>query len=413
MRLSAFLFSKAMPKSWIITCLINFLIASLLGLILRYAFVGEIDFNFRFLTHAHSHIAMLGWLYLMLYSFIVYRFLSNIRKIYHYLFFITQFAVIGMLFSFPFQGYAAFSIVFSSLHIFTTYFFVKLILKDLKPFNSIDKQFIRAALWFMVISTIGIWCLPISIVLFGKNSDAYNIAIQTFLHFQFNGWFVFGVIGLFIKFLTKYPIEKNQHLKKALGWLILSVVFTLALPISWFIKLPTLNIINSLGVIFQLIGFYHLIVALKKPLSTFLSSATLYIKSLIFFILISIIIKVLFQSFSVFPDVNEASIQIRNLVIGFIHLLMLGVISGALLLFLSLEGVFNQNKWIARIGLGLFILGFVLSEFYLFLQGGMYYLNLGELPLYHKSLLLFSAFIGGGVFLFLLSVLFMQKKQSQ
>lgn len=384
-----------------------------MGLILRYAFVGEIDFNFRFLTHAHSHIAMLGWLYLMLYSFIVYRFLSNIRKIYHYLFFITQFAVIGMLFSFPFQGYAAFSIVFSSLHIFTTYFFVKLILKDLKPFNSIDKQFIRAALWFMVISTIGIWCLPISIVLFGKNSDAYNIAIQTFLHFQFNGWFVFGVIGLFIKFLTKYPIEKNQHLKKALGWLILSVVFTLALPISWFIKLPTLNIINSLGVIFQLIGFYHLIVALKKPLSTFLSSATLYIKSLIFFILISIIIKVLFQSFSVFPDVNEASIQIRNLVIGFIHLLMLGVISGALLLFLSLEGVFNQNKWIARIGLGLFILGFVLSEFYLFLQGGMYYLNLGELPLYHKSLLLFSAFIGGGVFLFLLSVLFMQKKQSQ
>lgn len=400
-----------MPKSWIITCLINFLIASLLGLVLRYAFIGEIDFNFRFLTHAHSHVAMLGWLYLMLYSFIVYRFLPNIRKIYHYLFFITQFAVIGMLFSFPFQGYAAFSIVFSSLHIFATYFFVKLILKDLKPFNSIDKQFIRAALWFMVISTIGIWCLPVSIVVFGKNSDAYNIAIQTFLHFQFNGWFVFGVIGLFINYLTNHPTEKNQQLKKALGWLILSVVFTLALPVSWFIKLPVLNIINSLGVIFQLIGFYHLIIALKRPLNTFLSSATFYIKTLVYFILISMIIKVLFQSFSVVPEVNEASVQIRNLVIGFIHLLMLGVISGALLLFLSLEGVFNRNKLFARIGLGLFILGFVLSEFYLFLQGGMYYLNLGELSFYHKSLLVFSAFIGGGVFLFLLSVLLGGKKQ--
>lgn len=401
-----------MPKSWVITCLINFLIASILGLVLRYAFIGEIDFNFRFLTHAHSHIAMLGWLYLMLYSFIVYRYLPKIKKIYHYIFFVTQFAVIGMLFSFPFQGYAAFSIAFSSLHIFASYFFVKLILKDLKPFNTIDKKFIRAALWFMVISTIGIWCLPISIVLFGKNSDAYNIAIQTFLHFQFNGWFVFGIIGLFIKFLTNHPIEKNQHLKKALGWLILSVVFTLALPISWFIKLPTLNIINSLGVVFQLIGFYHLIVALKKPLSTFLSSATLYIKSMVFFILISMVIKVLFQSLSVFPDVNEASIQIRNLVIGFIHLLMLGVISGALLLFLSLEGVFNQNKWIARVGLGLFILGFVLSEVYLFLQGAMYYFNLGEISFYHNSLFVFSAFIGGGVFLFLLGALFMKKKQN-
>jgi len=91
---------------------------------------------------------------------------------------------------------------------------------------------------------------------------------------------------------------------------------------------------------------------------------------------------------------------------------MLGVISGALLLFLSLEGIFNHNKLFARIGLGLFILGFVLSEIYLFLQGGMYYLNLGELPLYHKSLLVFSSFIGGGVFLFLLSVLLMNKNQN-
>lgn len=399
-----------MPKTWITTGLINFLIAALLGLVLRYAFIGEIDFNFRFLTHAHSHVAMLGWLYLMLYSFIVYRYIPHIRKIYHYLFLVTQIAVIGMLFSFPFQGYAAFSIVFSSLHIFASYFFVKLILKDLKPFKTIDKKFIRTALRFMVISTIGIWCLPISIVIFGKNSDAYNIAIQTFLHFQFNGWFIFGVIGLFIKYLTNHPTEKNQQLKKALGWLILSVVFTLALPISWFIKLPVLNIINSLGVIFQLVGFYHLIIALKKPLNTFLSSTTFYIKTLVYFILISMVIKVLFQSFSVVPEVNEASIQIRNLVIGFIHLLMLGVISGALLFFLSLEGVFKQRKIVTQIGLSLFMLGFVLSEIYLFLQGAMYYFNLGEISAYHQSLFVWSAFIVLGIMLVLINVIATNKK---
>ncbi len=399
-----------MPKAWVTTGLINFLIAALLGLVLRYAFIGEIDFNFRFLTHAHSHVAMLGWLYLMLYSFIVYRYIPHIRKIYHYLFLVTQIAVIGMLFSFPFQGYAAFSIVFSSLHIFASYFFVILILKDLKPFDSIDKQFIRAALWLMVVSTLGIWCLPVSIVVFGKNSEAYNIAIQTFLHFQFNGWFMFSVIGLFVKVLTKYSIKKNSSLNKALGWLILSVVFTLALPISWFIKLPVLNIINSLGVIFQLIGFYHLIIALKKPLNTLLSSATFYIKTLVYFILISMVIKVLFQSFSVVPEVNEASIQIRNLVIGFIHLLMLGVISGALLFFLSLEGVFKQRKIVAQIGLGLFMLGFVLSEAYLFLQGVMYYFNLGEISAYHQSLFVWSAFIVLGIMLVLINVIATNKK---
>jgi hypothetical protein len=262
----------------------------------------------------------------------------------------------------------------------------------------------------MVVSTLGIWCLPVSIVVFGKNSEAYNIAIQTFLHFQFNGWFIFGVIGLFIKYLTNHPTEKNQQLKKALGWLILSVVFTLALPISWFIKLPVLNIINSLGVIFQLVGFYHLIIALKKPLNTFLSSATFYIKTLVYFILISMVIKVLFQSFSVVPEVNEASIQIRNLVIGFIHLLMLGVISGALLFFLSLEGVFKQRKIVAQIGLGLFMLGFVLSEAYLFLQGVMYYFNLGEISAYHQSLFVWSAFIVLGIMLVLINVIATNKK---
>ncbi|HLU85006.1 MAG TPA: hypothetical protein VKZ45_06005, partial [Vicingaceae bacterium] len=229
-------------------------------------------------------------------------------------------------------------------------------------------------------------------------------------HFQFNGWFIFGVIGLFIKYLTNHPTEKNQQLKKALGWLILSVVFTLALPISWFIKLPALNILNSLGVIFQLIGFYHLIIALKKPLNTFLSSATFYIKTLVYFILISMVIKVLFQSFSVVPEVNEASIQIRNLVIGFIHLLMLGVISGALLFFLSLEGVFKQRKIVAQIGLGLFMLGFVLSEAYLFLQGVMYYFNLGEISAYHQSLFVWSAFIVLGIMLVLINVIATNKK---
>lgn len=401
-----------MPKSWVISCLINFLIATILGLVLRYAFIGNIDFNFRYLTHAHSHVAMLGWLYLMLYSFIIYRYLPNIRKIYHSLFFITQLAVFGMLFSFPYQGYAVFSIIFSSLHFFASYFFVKLILKDLKPFKTIDKKFIRAALWFMIISTIGIWCLPVSIVLFGKDTAAYNIAIQTFLHFQFNGWFIFGVIGLFINYLTIQQPEKYSSLKKSLGWLILSVIVTLALPISWFIKLPALNFINSLGVIFQLIGFYYLAIALKKPISSFLSSASRYIKVLFYFIFLSLFIKVLFQTFSIVPEINEASIKLRSLIIGFIHLLMLGVISGALLLFLSLEGVFNRKKLVARIGLALFVLGFVLSELYLFLQGGMYYLNLGEIISYHKSLFVFSTLIGTGVLLFLLSALLGRKRNS-
>ncbi len=66
-----------MQKKLVLVCLINFLIAALMGLALRYSFINPIGVNYRFLTHAHSHVAMLGWVYLMLYVFIVHYFFTH------------------------------------------------------------------------------------------------------------------------------------------------------------------------------------------------------------------------------------------------------------------------------------------------------------------------------------------------
>lgn len=60
-----------LSKTPIVVCLINFVIAATMGLLLRYAMLDGIPFNYRFLTHAHSHVAMLGWLYLAIYVLIV------------------------------------------------------------------------------------------------------------------------------------------------------------------------------------------------------------------------------------------------------------------------------------------------------------------------------------------------------
>lgn len=393
-----------MNKSWVITCLINFFVATVLGLILRFSFIGNIAVNFRYLTHAHSHVAMLGWLYLMLYTFTVHLFVKRNQKVYRYLFFITQISILGMLFSFPFQGYAAFSIVFSSIHIFVSYFFVKLILKDLRPVNSAAKKFIRTALWFMVFSTFGIWLIPVSIVAFGKNSDAYNAAIQVFLHFQFDGWFLLGIFGLGIHYVLKNPLQKDSVLKKALSWLTVSIIFTLFLPVGWYIKHPFFSYLNSVGVILQLVGFYYLFAALKTPVKTFYSEASLFVKIMGMFILASLLVKVLFQTFSVFPVVIEAAIQTRNFVVGFVHLLMLGVISGALLMFLSIEGFFVRRKGVIYLAAALYISGFILSELLLFLQGLMSYFLWGAVPAFNLNMFIFSAFIVAGVFLFLLNI---------
>ena len=88
-------------KQYVIISLINFVIAALMGLLLRYVYLGHsIPFQYHNLLHAHSHIALLGWLYMILFALWVYHYLDFDKKI-RKLFWITQATVIGMMISFP------------------------------------------------------------------------------------------------------------------------------------------------------------------------------------------------------------------------------------------------------------------------------------------------------------------------
>src|SRR5690554_4626222 len=143
-----------MEKKFMGLCFSNFLIAATLGLFLRFLYIyPTTGFNFKFLTHAHSHIAMLGWVYLSIQCFVVGWYIKGSLKKYKRLFWVTQLAVVGMLLSFPFQGYAAISISFSTLHIFCSYFFLRLIWKNHKTQSTTSKLLLKASLLFMLIST--------------------------------------------------------------------------------------------------------------------------------------------------------------------------------------------------------------------------------------------------------------------
>ena len=123
-------------QSWIICCFFNFLIAAIMGLVMRFNYLFSLEgINYIYLLHAHSHVAMLGWAYLMIYSLVVYFFIpkdKSTKPVYNQLFWSTQLSVIGMMISFPIQGYALFSIVFSTLHILLSYVFCWLVWSDCK-----------------------------------------------------------------------------------------------------------------------------------------------------------------------------------------------------------------------------------------------------------------------------------------
>ena len=84
----------------------------------------------------------------------------------------------------------------------------------------------------MLLSTIGVWCLGPAVVIQGQGSVFYEIAIQFFLHFQFNGWFVIAVIALFFHQLQ---LQDSKQFRLFFKLLIISTVLTLALPVNWFV----------------------------------------------------------------------------------------------------------------------------------------------------------------------------------
>ena len=82
-----------------------FMMAAVLGVVLRAMRTIQIPVNYRFLVHTHSHIALLGWVYIALTTLLFGLYLNQqkLDRKYKRIFWFTQITLIGMLISFPIQ----------------------------------------------------------------------------------------------------------------------------------------------------------------------------------------------------------------------------------------------------------------------------------------------------------------------
>lgn len=377
---------------------------------MRFAFVEEIEWmKFRNVMHAHSHAAMLGWLYLAFYSFIIGFFLrpeQQASPFYNRLFWVTEIAVVGMLLTFPFFGYNGPSGPVSFLHVICSFLFVWRLWKDLKkaggghPFSI---RLIKTALVFMLLSSLGIFVLMIFGMGHLKHSGIFYMAIQFFLHFQFNGWFLFALLGLFFKMLGDQGIQfPPRQLNAFYLLLVLAGFLTYALAVAWAEPHIEVFAVNSVGVLLQLGALMVLLTLLWPRRREILAPLDGWVKALLIISLLSLSAKMLIQTAVALPIVATAAYTIRNYVIGFFHLILLGMTTSFLFGFGIREKVFNDRSLIAKWGLGCWVVGFVGSETLLFLQGTMFWGAMGFLPYYYESLFGVSVLIPIGVGLFLL-----------
>jgi hypothetical protein len=375
-------------KTWMLWAVFFFLVASLFGLAMRYFYIGELAFfEYKNLLHAHSHLALLGWGYLFLSGILAFTFISDEGRLRYYkkLLLLTVVANLGMMVSFPFQGYGLFSISFSTMHLLVSYVFAFSFLQDLKKSPKTPAtSLIKWGLYWMVLSTLGLWAIGPVAALLSKTHPLYSMSIQWFLHLQLNGWFVYTLFGLLTHHLQGYT-QSVQSIKILIGSLHVSMLLTYALAVSWSIAHPALYYLNAGGVMIQAVVYFHFI----KPIWQNLRLGEKWIQMLLILALTSLIAKAVIQLALVIPEVSIVAYTIRMYVIGFLHLVMLGGMSLGLAA-LALEKEWLPKAKLSKLGWILLSVGFLLTELLLLGQGTMLWLHVGFMPHYYSLLFISS-----------------------
>jgi hypothetical protein len=347
-----------MLRRWAKLALLYLLMVAIFGILLRYAFIHPGGFIFQYFKHTHSHVAFLGWVFNAVFVLILHVYFKEITRSVKWQFYLFQFSVIGMLFTFPFQGYAPISIVFSTAHIIISIWFYFTTITAIKG-NDASIKWVKLGAFYMVISNIGPLSLGPILASSLKDSFIFHLSLQHYLHFQYNGWFIVATLGLLIK-IFDLQLKHEKYLFWLLGWSVIPLFFV---TIEIIESNVVYRIIGGVGAFAQLMG----VLLLVKALIPIIKSQTSTLKLLLSIVLTSLFIKSVFQLSVVFPSISSDIINAHNPIIGFLHLIFLGVITN-LLLGLFIKSGFIKSDKITFLAVLLFNLGFVLMELLLFFQ---------------------------------------------
>ena len=369
-----------------------FFLVGLLGILLRLFFISPIPGNFRFIVHAHSHIALLGWVYIGLVTLIYKMYYTGIERSKNYkrIFWFTNFTIIGMLVTFPFTGYALFSITFSTLFLFASYFLSWFFLKNIPVHyrSSNSYKCIKASLIFLVFSSIGPWAIGGVMATLGNTSIWYKLSIYFYLHFQYNAWFILAITGIFFYLLEKAGLSINTKDFRTFYLLLISgIILSLFLSVLWVNPPLIFYILAGAGALLQIAALGKFFILISPAWRSLKNQISPFVKLLFKIAALFLIIKVLMQLLTALPFFASLSFKYTDFVIGYLHLVFLGIISIMLFAFLIQFGLLKLKRKIFL----LYFTGFILSELLIFYKGTAMWLGWPFIPEYFTILVAVSS----------------------
>lgn len=358
---------------WLKFSIVNLFLVALLGMLMRY----KIGYDFPFLVqkhllHSHSHFAFAGWISHTLMVLMVYFLKNKTTTIalpkYTGLIVANLVCSYGMLVFFIIQGYAFWSILFSTLSILVSYFFAYYFIKDLKHIKGeTSKNWYKGALFFYVISSFGTFFLAYTVASKDFMFNPYLASIYYYLHFQYNGWFLFACIGLLADYLKLNEAE-NKVFNKSYRWLFVSTIVTYVLSVLW-LKIPTwLYVITVIFSVIQLVVWVNMLLLIGRKKGEILNQQPVFLQYFLKFAGLCLTLKFTFQLLSVIPSLSQFVFGVRSIIIAYLHLILLAIFSLFLLYYIYANKLLTLNKSI-KIGLIFFAIGIFLNEFILAIQG--------------------------------------------
>ena len=399
---------------WVRLSLVNLLIVSILGVVLRYKGAFPLIFlNYKYLLNAHSHFAFSGWITSILFSVFVYLLAASgvePSRSYRYQFWLNQLSGYGMLVSFTCQGYGSVAIFFSALSVVFSYWFAFQYWRDLGKVTwpPLVKPCMRLALVFLVLSSLGPYLLAYSMShAIGDMAFYYN-AIYFYLHFQYNGWFLFGVAAMVFWWTTPAKPARARIFVLLMGT---ACIPCYCLSLLWTDPALWIKTLAAAGAATQVVALAVIFPSIlstntrpdpttqtnrtngrPKPVSR--PARTLWTMAFTAFT-----IKIVLQALSAIPALGKLAFGYRSVVIAYLHLVMLCLVTFAVLGFLLECSLLTARPRPALAGLTLFVIGVIGNEVILLIQTLQAYRLRGWPP---APYLLFAAavvmFLGLGLF---------------
>lgn len=352
----------------------NLFIVAVLGTIMRYKIAFSFPFlEQKYLQESHSHFAFYGWITAVIYLLILKILKEEIPKLKEKKYQIAVLANFvgsyGMLFSFLYGGYYWLSIAFSCVSLFSSFYFLFLFFSDYKYLKTLSKIWFLGGFLFAVFSSLGVFSLSYMMASKHISQNFYLACTYFYLHFQYNGFFIFSCIGFLLNSLEKSGSISSQKENQTVFWLMFIGCFAgYGLSVLW-MKIPVwIYVIIVLATLMQTFGSIKIFNIIKRNFNHLKTEWTPLQRNILLFAGLAFFAKILLQLGSTIPAVSQFAFGFRNVVIAYLHLVLLMCVSSFLLLKITLSGFFD-NTTLFRSGLILFLIGIFLNELVLGIMG--------------------------------------------